>query len=621
MPALVHFPEFECFRHFSYSLLSPITMQPPSLLLLPDRSIGDLHRTALSDQDLMEALIEDTADEFKQTFQHPSGKYMPVCRWNGVLCTRRQVTRFHFASFHMRESPATIDFAFLPPNLTHFDLPKKGGLYGPVETRGLPKRLELFVIPENHFFGSFDFRHLPENTQAVDISRNNFSGSCNLTHLPSRLTVLMAHENDFTGSVSLDNLPECMRLLELGVNKLRGSINLKKLPRDLETLSLRENAFFGEICLDYLPMSVKQIHLAGNRLCGSIRAPNLPESLTIFDLLKNEFTGIAVVKKDFADIVSFDPTHMLAVVDENGRAYKHFRRPSAEGKLHQDYFPLMSLVSALTDASKQMFHTRSGKPLPIDKWPGLEFDRNSRVVGIYFTGDYGFENLEGSLCFDHIPVFVKDIKFCASEEITGTIDTAKLPRGLEVLIVCLHSLDGDFKFERLPMILHYLDISENYFSGTVALDALPINMKTLRAFYNKFHGSLDLTNLPRTLDTLLLSDCRFTGGVMLNLLPPSLTTLSLGDNMLQGSIRLTRISPRMHDIDLDGNNFSGTAVLSREAINVLELNFLKSFDAVVDADGIPFPKLLHTRNCRYGAPPQWSSSPNQCALGSRSDLS
>ena len=115
-------------------------MNPPSLLVLPGCSATELNISGLSDQDLMEALIDEASDNFKQIFQHPSGKFLPVCRWQGVHCSaRREVTSIN--SFQC-ESVSKVQLAFLPPHLVEQAFPKGGNL---------GKKVVVF-LPEVVFF-------------------------------------------------------------------------------------------------------------------------------------------------------------------------------------------------------------------------------------------------------------------------------------------------------------------------------------------------------------------------------------------------------------------------------------------------------------------------------------
>ena len=447
-------------------------MQAPSLLLLPDRSIGELHSTAIPDQDLMELLIEDMSDDFKKIFQHSSGKYVPVCRWKGVTCNaQRNVLHVQFAKFKKGKAPAKIDFAYLPRSLVNFDMPLQK-LHGTVETSALPRKLELLSIRNNDIYGTFDFRCLPEHLRILDILGNHFSGSVNFDSLPPTIEKIRALDNAFIGCIALDKLPRSLIDLDLSQNKLRGSLNLQSTARDLKVLTLADNAFFGEVCFDHLPQKVEHVFLESNRLCGSIRILRLPESLVGLHLQKNEFSGIAVIRKDLYSHIALQTQHLIAVVDENGRAYKRFDRSDSD-KVHKDVVAMFGFVTFLDYATRSQFLNPYGKPLALEDWKGVELDSYSRVVAIRFTEDSGVQELKGSICFDHLPKFVKVCEICPDHHaITGVIHTENLPRSLEELIVPSKALSGEFQFERLPMILRNLDISKNHFSGYVVLDSL-----------------------------------------------------------------------------------------------------------------------------------------------------
>ena len=561
-------------------------MQAPSLLLLPDRSSAEIHMTDLSDQTLMEALIEQTSDEFKKPFLHPSGRYLPVCRWPGVKCNaRRRVVEI------AKREPAkgidnVLDIAFLPPRLNVIYFPANSNLHGSVCTRTLPASLgACFFGGGNFFHGNFDFRYLPPGLTLLSIRNNQFSGCCDLAHLPKHLAALDAAQNYFTGSLHLSKLPISLRTLTLGTTDLSGAIDLRNLPHLFESLNLTDSRFYGEVCLDFLPITTKAIYLSYNRLFGSIHAAKLPSSLEVLDLRFNEFTGVAVISTDMLPRVKYESWYISGVADENGKVYK------SVPQVFNDLWHMMEFVEKLDNDTKRSFASRSRGPLPLKLWKGLELSSWEVVLGIQITESAGYRHVKGTFAFDKLPRKVTSVEIGGYRRfVTGSIETMQLPKLLQELKVSNNDLDGDFEFEGLPMSLVTLDISHNRFGGPVALDQLPVRMENLLASGNYFGGSLDLTNLPKTLRTLHLAASLCEGPVNFNLLPASLEELDLRQNDLGGRVRMTRVPPSLIDFRIDGNRFEGTAVLSRSAPNGIWRTFEACFgiEAVVDTDGVPF---------------------------------
>ena len=561
-------------------------MQAP-LLLVPNRASADINMTDLSDQTLMEALIEKTSDEFKKPFQHPSGRYLPVCRWPGVKCNgRRQVVKIDREAFPANDKGALLEIAYLPLHISNCCLPKDSDFYGTVLTQALPSSLRQFHIYSNSFHGEFDFRHLPAQMEMLNISHNRFCGSCNLTKLPKHLCTLYANENLFSGSIALEKLPISLRVLFLSSLPLHGKIKMRNLPHVLFQLNLMKSGFFGEISLDYLPENIAYkyyINLSHNRLCGSIHAAKLPSSLERLDLRNNEFTGVAVINIDMLPYVQYDNEYITGVANANGKVYK---------QMPQDYNDLphmMAFIDNLDSETKRMFLKRKKQPLPLKLWKGFEFDSLMRVTRIKITEDTGYKTVKGRFDFDKLPRMVTSVEISGYEKtLGGGIRTKHLPKLLRELKVPKNCMQGDFKLERLPMSLVTLDVSLNYFKGPVALDQLPIHMEILDASVNCFGGTLNLTSLPKTLRDLNLRGCLFKGTINLNLLPACLEKLDLRKNNLDGRVRMTRMPPSLICVVLSENDFVGKVVVARDVPCAWSTHGCRHIEGTVDTDGVPY---------------------------------
>ena len=558
-------------------------MQAP-LLLVPHRSSAEIQMTDLSDQTLMEALIEQTSDEFKQPFQHPSGRYLPVCRWSGVKCNgRRQVMEIVRHEFPVKDTHDRLHIAFLPRHIKSCCLPEGGDFFGTVPTQALPNSLESLDIRNNSFNGTFDFSRLPARMERVNIRKNNFSGSCDLTRLPKHLVELDAFDTLLSGSIALHTLPKSLRYLYLKAAHFRGTINLRNLPPSLTLAFLRESSFFGKICLDYLPKCIGVLNLSHNRLCGPVQAAKLPSSLQRLDLRFNEFTGVAVINIDMLPRVVYDSEYITAIANSNGKIYKQMPQG------FDDLPHMMAFIDGLDGDTKRMFLKRNGDPLPLKLWKGFKFDSFMQVTHIKVTEDTGFKNLKGKFDFDKLPRMIRAVEIAGyGKYLNGHIVTEHLPKVLEDLRVPNNSMEGDFRFGKLPMSLITLDVSQNLFSGPVALDLLPIHMESLAGSRNNFGGTLDLANLPRTLRVLRLCGCGFTEEVNLNLLPAGLEELDLSHNRLDGKVRMTRVPPSLRHLSIDGNNFQGTAVISRDAPSGWSLKISPKIQAIVDTNNVPY---------------------------------
>ena len=239
--------------------------------LTVDPSLGRLSYESLSDQALMEMLIEGTADSTKRHFQDNNGAYLDVCEWSGTTCDASD----NVVSFAIKEgnrwniqfdgtlaleylpknllflfmcntnsiSSGTLQTALLPSKLRRFCVTRHK-LSGTVDMTALPKHLQLFSIKENVFSGSCDLRNLPENIESVNVSENNFSGSLHLDKLPSALIHLFVQKNEFTGGVDLENLPKALEELDISDTQLSGEFRLTP-PDSLRQVRAHNTDFSG----------------------------------------------------------------------------------------------------------------------------------------------------------------------------------------------------------------------------------------------------------------------------------------------------------------------------------------------------------------------------------------
>ena len=236
-----------------------------------DTTLGRLDYNSLSDQALMEILIEGFSEDSKVYFQDEKGFYLDACEWEGVFCNDdSQIIRFmQPLSFHS----GLIRLEFIPPNVTHFKLLSVYKYKGSLETVLLPSKLLELSISDNNFQGTIDFKGIPTNLIVFEIGGNAFSGACELAFLLKELIFLSVGRNSFTGNVRLDNLPQMIESLDVSSNQLDGSICLQSLPENLRKLWINNNAFSGKFHLDSIPKSMYELLAHGNMFCGEATVP------------------------------------------------------------------------------------------------------------------------------------------------------------------------------------------------------------------------------------------------------------------------------------------------------------------------------------------------------------
>ena len=292
--------------------------------------MGQVNLTDLSDQVIMEALVEELTDQCKRHFKCRKGTYKEPCKWYGIRCNaRRQVTDITWEStdneplFFM----GAISFSNLPPHLRsiHVGTDNPDDEFFELEllsndTAALPHTLEALEFENVETSGLIDLRRLPPSMNVFGMKSCGVVGACCLTALPRALTWLLMSSNYLEGSISLDYLPPLLTHLDLSTNNLSGMLNLKRLPRTLAGLILYENFFFGEIDVRYLPQDMAVLDIANNELSGEFKLTNPPKKLMYIIIVENSFKPV-VVSKQALPFLKADFACVGDIVRPNGVPY------------------------------------------------------------------------------------------------------------------------------------------------------------------------------------------------------------------------------------------------------------------------------------------------------------
>ena len=301
-------------------------MQVSSLLVIPDRATDCLSLSDLSDQVLMEMLIERMDKGPSDQFRDKTGAYKEVCKWPGVQCNgRRRVRHVRWMDRFLKQTPlaGTLDLRYIPPLTRNFvvhtsDKESRSTISGTVDTAALPRSLSGFFIPYQQFFGTFDFRRLPSELEILRIHDNRFDGSMLVNSLPSRLETFHAAWNCFSGNILLTKLPDTLAYLDASHNQLSGSLCLCSLPLVLETLLLDNNSFTGSVSFDSLPDGLKLIDLCSNSLRGKFVLLRPPSALEEINVQNNQFFGTAIIARRAHASVALLGNDVKHAIDEYG---------------------------------------------------------------------------------------------------------------------------------------------------------------------------------------------------------------------------------------------------------------------------------------------------------------
>ena len=266
-------------------------------LLCVDQSLGRLDYDSLSDQALMEMLIDGMDEQEKQRYQDENKNFLDVCEWDAVECEGDRVTEIALSEskFTAKQFP----FLYMPPLVTYFKI-LVSNLHGTLDTKTLPRNLTYFYVGNNMLNESVSFADFPPQIDYICLSYNAFCGKCALSDLPATVTDFYAARNRFCGEIALNDLPPAMLYLFLAGNALTGSINIERLPKSIDIIDLSQNSFSGEFHLH-----------------------TFPEYLRRIDIRKNELSEIAVLA------VTTEKMHfhlendcIQSVVDEEGNRHK-----------------------------------------------------------------------------------------------------------------------------------------------------------------------------------------------------------------------------------------------------------------------------------------------------------
>ena len=278
---------------FSLHFIIQSTTMPHlfSFIIAPDPALGRLDYDSLSDQALMEMLIDGMQEKDKKEFQDASGNFLDVCEWSIVTCTNKRVTSVNLSADllpdimetllnyahahhkserqHQKSRKKQFPFKFLPSQVDVFK-GARSDLQGTLDTTDLPKVLRELRIAMNALYGTLSWSGLPRNLEVMNIEHNKFSGSLALNDLPQNLRKFKASANKFSGEIKISAIPPKLEHIDISLNKFEGSLDFSAVSPHLKRFDAGRNRFRGSIDLSKRPHSLEQIWLNRNALCGDI---------------------------------------------------------------------------------------------------------------------------------------------------------------------------------------------------------------------------------------------------------------------------------------------------------------------------------------------------------------
>ena len=206
-----------------------------------DPSLGRLDYGSLSNQARMEIFVDGLSKSAKKKLQDKNGGFLDYTEWP-IFFERSEGG---FINLMINGLTGTLNFSFLPENLTRIHAKGKKALKGTLETSQMPRTVAHVSLWGCGFSGTVDFTSLPGEMQDFGLPNNSFTGSCDFTKLPATLITLDVSDNNFYGSVSLDALPSTLEILHIYGNQFSGEFKLISVPQNLQHLYARGNNFEG----------------------------------------------------------------------------------------------------------------------------------------------------------------------------------------------------------------------------------------------------------------------------------------------------------------------------------------------------------------------------------------
>mmetsp|Transcript_2186 Transcript_2186/g.3417 ORF Transcript_2186/g.3417 Transcript_2186/m.3417 type:complete len:229 (-) Transcript_2186:6-692(-) len=193
-----------------------------------DPSLGKVDKSSLSQQTLMELLIQDIDNKSDICGLPENPK--DISEWRDVSFNdSNEITQINWGC---EELNGSIHLEWLPLTVAKVDIWNKffsdAVLTGTLDLSNLPASLRYLWLRGNEYFGEIDLTRLPGGMLELDVSYNRLSGRLDLTRLPDGIEVLLLQQNCFSGETNLSELPDSLVDFNVSNNRdLAGEITLE----------------------------------------------------------------------------------------------------------------------------------------------------------------------------------------------------------------------------------------------------------------------------------------------------------------------------------------------------------------------------------------------------------
>ena len=262
------------------------------VILTADPFLGKFDQLSLSDQALMELLVQCFDDKAQKRYRDQGGNFIDISEWAIVRCNDEGIVTYLDLPGPEYESGGyyTDDDYYYD---SEDDYSEYASLAGSLETKYIPRQLATLEIQQCSLTGTFDVSALPATVEYLTIEDvERMHGTFDFGNLPECSKCVHIINSGFSGSVNLTYLPQSLSSLHISRTRFSGEVDLTKLPPKLEKLNLCENAFVGSVDLRALPETIIFLNIGANQLSGTLDVSMLPKSMRELCIYENDFSGV-----------------------------------------------------------------------------------------------------------------------------------------------------------------------------------------------------------------------------------------------------------------------------------------------------------------------------------------
>ena len=289
------------------------------LFLSVDTSLGRVDYSLLSDQTLMEILMDGLDGRLKRIYQDNDEMYPDVCEWSCIECDEdARVIKINIDLHGIR---APLELCYVPPKVKHIRITSKykSSMSGLVDFAQLPKGMQNIYLQNNMLTGEIDLTQMPDGMETLNLGMNILTGEIDLTQMPDGMKDIHLELNRLSGEIDLTQLPDGLKYLYLNNNRFSGEIDLTQLPNTMGWLYLSGNQLTGGVDLTQLPDRMQMLHFERNQLSGPLVIKGLPCHISSLNASQNQFNAVAVLEAGIWIRIDLRESGVTSVVDENGR--------------------------------------------------------------------------------------------------------------------------------------------------------------------------------------------------------------------------------------------------------------------------------------------------------------